>query len=63
MESAAGEAAIRSLRGFQRIHPRAEESREVAFTLTSDDLPKSKLDISVGGGQAVGNIPRVKGAL
>ena len=47
------EAPVRSLRGFQRIHLRAGESREVTFTLASDDLPKSAVDISVGGGQPV----------
>jgi beta-glucosidase len=59
----AEEAPIRSLRGFQRIHLRAGESRRVSFTLDSDDLPKSKVEISLGGGQPVGNIPHVKGVL
>jgi beta-glucosidase len=57
------EAPIRNLRGFQRIHLRAGESRQVSFTLGSDDLPKSGVEISVGGGQAVGNIPHVRGKL
>ena len=58
------EAPIRSLRGFQRVHLRAGESRQVSFTLGSDDLPKSKkVDISVGGGQPVGNIPHARGTL
>ena len=57
------EAPIRSLRGFQRIHLHAGESREVRFTLGSDDLPKSTVDISVGGGQPLGNMPRVQGTL
>ena len=57
------EALIRSLRRFQRIHLRAGESREVRFTLGSDDLSKSAVDISIGGGQPVGNIPHVQGKL
>jgi beta-glucosidase len=57
------DAPVRSLRGFQRIHLRAGERREVSFTLGSDDLPKSRVEISVGGGQPVGNIPHVKGTL
>jgi beta-glucosidase len=57
------EAPIRSLRGFQRIHLRAGESREVRFTLGSDDLPKSAVDVSVGGGQPAANIPHVRGTL
>ncbi|MBI4910404.1 MAG: glycoside hydrolase family 3 C-terminal domain-containing protein [Acidobacteria bacterium] len=56
-------APIRSLRGFQRIHLRAGESRQVSFTLGSDDLPASTLEISVGGGQPVGNVSRVQGTL
>jgi beta-glucosidase len=60
----AGETApVRTLRGFQRIHLRAGESREVSFTLGSDDLPESKVDISVGGGQPAAGIPHVKGTL
>ncbi len=57
------EAPVRSLRGFQRIHLRAGESREVSFALASDDLPESKVEISVGGGQPVGTTPHVKGSL
>jgi beta-glucosidase len=54
---------IRSLRGFQRIRLRAGESRQVNFTLGADDLPKSAIDISVGGGQPLANIPHVRGKL
>jgi beta-glucosidase len=57
------EAPIRSLRGFQRIHLRAGESREVTFSISSDDLPKSKVEISVGGGQPAAKIPHVRGTL
>jgi beta-glucosidase len=56
-------APIRSLRGFQRIHLRAGESRDVSFTLRSEDVPKSAVDVSVGGGQPLANIPHVRGTL
>uniref|UniRef100_Q024C7 Glycoside hydrolase, family 3 domain protein n=1 Tax=Solibacter usitatus (strain Ellin6076) TaxID=234267 RepID=Q024C7_SOLUE len=48
---------IRSLRGFQRIHLRPGESREVHFPLGQEDLTNRKLHISIGGGQPVGTIP------
>ncbi len=54
---------IRNLRGFERIHLRAGEAREVEFTLGSADLPKDKAKISVGGGQPVGEIAHVDGTL
>jgi beta-glucosidase len=57
------ESPIRSLHGFQRIHLRAGESRQVNFTLGADDLPKSAVDISIGGGQPLANIPHVRGTL
>jgi beta-glucosidase len=57
------EGPIRSLRGFQRIHLRSGESRQVSFTLKSEDVPRSKVKVSVGGGQPVGKTPRVAGSL
>jgi beta-glucosidase len=57
------EAPIRTLRGFQRIHLGPGERREVKFTLAPEDLPKGKVEISVGGGQPVGSTPHVKGVL
>jgi len=60
---AAEDAPIRSLRGFQRIHLRAGESSRVSFTLSPSDLPKSTVEISVGGGQPVGDVPHVGGSL
>jgi beta-glucosidase len=54
---------VRSLRGFQRVHLRAGESREVSFTLVPGDLPASKVSVSVGGGQPVGNTPHVAGQI
>jgi beta-glucosidase len=57
------EAPIRSLRGFQRIHLRAGESREVGFTLGGKDLPSSTVDVTVGGGQPGANVPHVRAGL
>jgi beta-glucosidase len=57
------EAPVRSLRGFQRIRLRAGESREVTFTLGTDDLPKSAVEVSVGGGQPLAGTPHVRGRL
>ena len=57
------EAPIRNLRGFQRIHLRAGESRQVSFTVASGDLPKEKVEIGVGGGQPLPNIPHLTGEL
>ena len=54
---------IRNLRGFERMHFRAGESRTVHFSLGSDVIPKSKVEISVGGGQPVGAVPHVQGDL
>jgi beta-glucosidase len=56
------EAPIRSLRGFQRIHLRAGESRELTFTLGTDDLPSSAVEVSVGGGQPLVGTPHVRGS-
>jgi beta-glucosidase len=56
-------APLRSLRGFQRVHLGAGESREVIFTLRPDELPKSPVDVSVGGGQPLARIPHVRGTL
>jgi beta-glucosidase len=57
------EAPIRSLRGFQRVQLKAGESREVKFTIAAEDVPKDKVEITVGGGQPLGNTPHVKGSL
>ncbi len=57
------EAPIRNLRGFQRIHLRAGESRRVTFTVASGDLPKEKVEVSVGGGQPLPGTAHVKGEL
>ena len=54
---------IRSLRGFQRVHLRAGETRDVEFTLDATDLPKTKVRITVGGGQPTGKIPFVEAML
>jgi beta-glucosidase len=57
------DAPIRNLRGFQRIHLKPGESRQVKFTLTAADVPAAKVDVSVGGGQPIGSTPCVKGSL
>jgi beta-glucosidase len=57
------EDPIRNLRGFQRIHLRAGESRQVSFSVPSADLPNGKVQISVGGGQPLANIPHLIGEL
>jgi beta-glucosidase len=57
------DAPIRNLRGFQRIHLKPGESRQVKFTLTAADVPAPKVDVSVGGGQPIGSTPCVKGSL
>ena len=56
-------APIRSLRGFQRVHLRAGERREVQFTLAAEDLSKSTQDISVGGGQPLAGTAFVRAPL
>jgi beta-glucosidase len=54
---------IRSLRGFERIHLRAGESRDVQFKLDPRDVPKAKTHFSVGGGQPVAQVQHVQGVL
>jgi beta-glucosidase len=54
---------IRSLRGFQRVHLSAGESREVQFDVPTADLPAAKVKISVGGGQPVAGVSHADGTL
>ncbi len=54
------DGAIRDLRGFERVHLRAGETREVEFTTP---LPRGRVEISVGGGQPVGQVPHVSTTL
>jgi beta-glucosidase len=56
-------AEVRNLRGFQRIHLKAGESRTVTFHVGVEDLPKEKVEISVGGGQPIGGTPHVKSTI
>jgi beta-glucosidase len=56
-------APIRSLRGFRRIFLRAGESREVKFDVASEDLPRTSVEVSVGGGQPLPNVPFVRTSL
>ena len=51
--------AIRQLRGFQRVHLKAGESKDLTFNVAPEDLPKGKVQISVGGGQPTGKVPHV----
>jgi len=55
--------AIRLLKGFERIHLRAGETREVEFTLPAEVVPKAKVTVSVGGGQPVGSVPHAETTL
>jgi beta-glucosidase len=57
------EAPIRNLRGFERIHLRAGESREVAFMVPVAGLPPETVDISVGGGQPIAGVAHARGTL
>ena len=54
---------IRELRGFQRVHLRAGETREVQFLLGAGAVPEGKVKISAGGGQPVSGIAHVEGTL
>jgi beta-glucosidase len=54
---------IRQLRGFERVHLTAGESRDVKFTVPAAEIPQGKVRISVGGGQPVGSVPHVSGVL
>jgi beta-glucosidase len=54
---------IRQLRGFERVHLKGGESRDVTFAVPAADLPQGKARISVGGGQPVGTVPHVTGVL
>ena len=59
-----GEAApIRSLRGFQRVRLKAGERRQVTFVVPAENLPRSAVEISVGGGQPLAGVPHVKGTV
>jgi beta-glucosidase len=53
-------APIRSLRGFERVHLKAGERREVTFAVAAADLPKSRLVVSVGAGQPLVAVPHVE---
>jgi len=57
------EAPIRNLRGFQRLALRAGESRPVRFTVPAEDLPRTSVDVSVGGGQPLPGVALVRASL
>ena len=56
----APDGALRTLRGFQRVHLRAGESTDVTFHLDGGDLPKDGFGVTLGGGQPAGKIPFVE---
>jgi beta-glucosidase len=53
--------SIRDLRGFERVHLKPGETREVSFTIA--ELPKQKVRLTAGGGQPLGRSSFVKGSL
>jgi beta-glucosidase len=55
--------AIRELRGFQRIHLRAGESRQIKFTVNAADIPTTNAAFSVGGAQPVAGASFTRGTL
>jgi beta-glucosidase len=63
INGAGGDAAVRDLRGFKRVHLRRGETREVEFTVGVEELPKARTAFSVGGGQPVAQIPHLEGVL
>jgi beta-glucosidase len=55
---------IRELKGFERVHLAAGESRDVTFIMEASALPKSsRVRLSIGGGQPVGDVPYVSGEI
>jgi beta-glucosidase len=56
----APDGAIRTLRGFERVHLRAGESKDLKFTLNGEDLPKDRISLTLGGRQPVGKTPYVE---
>ena len=52
--------AIRSLRGFQRVHLLPGESKEVKFALDGEELPKDRIRLTIGGGQPTGKTPYIE---
>jgi beta-glucosidase len=59
----AAAGAIRQLRGFQRVHLKAGETRTIQFTVPAEDLPRAKVRISVGGGQPVAGVTHLETTL
>lgn len=54
---------IHELRGLQRVHLRAGETRTIEFTVPAADLPTGSLKVSVGGGQPIASVPHVETTL
>jgi beta-glucosidase len=58
-----GDEPIRSLRGFQRVHLKAGETRDVEFKIAPADVPKAKTKITVGGSQPTTGSPFMEAVL
>ena len=58
----AADDPIRQLRGFERVHLKAAEARDVQFVIR-EEIPGNKVRISVGGGQPIGQVPHIDGTL
>jgi len=55
---------IRELKGFERLHLAAGESRDVTFLVDASVLASSsRARLSIGGGQPVGGVPHVRGEI
>ena len=54
---------VRELKGFTRVHLRAGESRDVAFTVQPDKYWMAPFTVSVGGGQPVAGTAYVSAKL
>jgi beta-glucosidase len=57
------DGAIRDLRGFERVHLKAGQSREVHFSVPAREVPSGKVKVNVGGGQPSAATPHVEGSL
>jgi beta-glucosidase len=53
-----GGDSVRRLAGFERVHLKAGETKELRFSLTP--VPGAKTKISVGGGQPVSGVSRAE---
>jgi beta-glucosidase len=56
-------SAIRQLQGFQRIHLKPGESRDIRFTIPAAELPKGPVRVSAGGGQPAAGAAFAEGSM